>query len=571
MVAYRVSVPTPCDHTLRVTVRVDQPGAALVFSIPAWTPGSYLIREFSRYLGEPRCTGSSGAPVACRKVDKGTWTVDAAGEAWVEVAYEVYAHELTVRTPHVDASHAFFTGTNALVYVHGRTAEAHALRVEVPPGWEVFCALDRSDDGAYVAPDYDTLADAPVECGPHPTASFDVLGVLHRCVFWGADDVRLDAPRLVADLAAIVEANARVFSPDAPSLPYARYDFIFHITSTGRGGLEHLNATVLATPWTYFANDEGYRDLLVLAAHEHFHVWNVKRVRPTPLGPFDYQREALTSGLWVAEGWTSYFDALVCVRSGLLSAPQYLTLLGKDLTRYAQVPGRNVQSVADASRDAWIRLYRPDANTANRTVSYYLKGSLVALCLDVRLLAGGCAGGLAGVMRTLWAEYLATGAAFDADALVGRIEALTGVAVGGELARWVYGTDPLPLDDVLAAVGVTVTRPATSRAWLGVEFDTSPAGMTVRTVSSEGPCHASDLAPGDVVVAFDGRRAGAVPLTDVLAVGRPVELTYFRRDVLRAVTVTPVTEPATEHSLALRDDVDEATAALRSAWLDPRR
>lgn len=567
MIEYVVRIDDPRLHTVRIEARIPTGGAPQVeFAIPAWTPGSYLLREFARYLSEPTAA-VGGEERAAKKVAKGTWRVEASGAEYIEVCYEIYGHELTVRTPHVDGSHAYFLGSNAFVYRVGDLGLPSSVRVHAPDGWETFCPLATDDAGRFVAPDFDVLADAPFEIGPHRSHAFDAAGVPHRFVFWGDDAVTIDMARLERDVRALVEHNAAHFGGE---LPYENYDFVFHITANARGGLEHLNSTVLATPWRYFDSDEGYAEMLGLISHEHFHTWNVKRIRPRALGPFDYQNENHTTALWVVEGFTSYFDSLGCLRSGVVEPSTWLTWLAKDLRRLFSTPGRKNQSLAQSSWDAWIRLYRPDDNTPNRTVSYYLKGALVSLGLDltIRERTSGKRS-LDDVMRTLWADFLETGEGYDDDGMAEVIRRATGVDVRAELDAWVFSTDEPDFGALLEAHGLDIEREGPDEPWLGVDTEEVAGGLAIKHVRADGPAHGSELAPGDILIAVDGRRlsGGALPaIVRRLKAGEPATIHAFRRDRLFETQVTPAPAPRNEVKLTPVANPSKAQRALFQAW-----
>ena len=564
MIAYHVTVAAPDTHQAHVRVEVSDAPESFRFSIPAWTPGSYLLREFARYLGEPSVS-AGGRSVGCAKVAKGTWEISGGGGT-VSIEYDLYGHELTVRTPHIDGSHAYFLGSNAFVYVHGRESKPHTARVTAPDGWELYCALPQKD-GEFHAPDYDVLADTPFEAGPdHLVHTFEALGVPHRFVFWGADPVRIDLDKLEADTRALIETNARTFDGN---LPYENYDFVFHISATARGGLEHLNSTVLATPWRYFDSDEGYLEMLELISHEHFHVWNVKRIRPAALGPFDYQNENHTTALWVVEGFTSYFDALNCLRAKVVDAEHYLKRLADDLTRFRNTPGRHQQSVAQASWDAWIRLYRADENTPNRTVSYYLKGALVSLTLDLEIRKstdGRCS--LRDVMALLWSDFLETGAGYPDNSIPDAIHRATGVDASELVARLIHETGDPDFGALLESHGVDFSTEGEDSAWLGLDLEARADGVRVKHVRADGPAHGCGVYPNDLIVAIEGRRLNSSSLAasqKLLRSERPVQLHVFRRDQLLVESLTPAASP--KHKVTLQT-VQDPTDAQRARWTE---
>ena len=567
MIEYEVSIESPDRHRLAVQVHAHADAGKLRFHVPAWTPGSYLIREFARYLSEPSAS-LDGAPLSVTKVAKGSWEVVVPTPGRVTFAYEATGHELTVRTPHIDGSHAFFTGTNVLVRVEGQESTPHRLAVTAPRGWQVHTSLAATDTpGVSEAPDYDVLADGFVEAGPAPAHTFEILGVPHRCVFWGGEFVEIDHDRLQEDIRAIVEANARMFGG---SLPYSDYLFVFHITESERGGLEHLTGTALATPWRYFETDDGYRSMLGLIAHEHFHVWNVKRIRPQALGPFDYQRENYTSGLWVAEGFTSYFDSLNCLRAGVINTEHYVEDLRLALQNFVRTPGRFAQSVAQSSFDAWIRLYLPNEETPNRTVSYYLKGSLVGLALDltIRDTTDG-EFDLTTVMRHLWTAFQRTGAGFDDAAMADVVHATCGVDVSDAIDTWVYGVTDPDFAALFATHGLAYSVEKRTKPYLGIRTRRDGDRLVVKHVLDDGPNAGGALYAGDEIVAVDDRRVTPENWREHTArwpLDRPRNVHVFRRGRLIEAPVSSSADALRNVVLSVLDAPDDRAKRLRDRW-----
>jgi predicted metalloprotease with PDZ domain len=559
--------PLPYENRLRVTLTFNADAdETLVLSLPTWIPGSYLIREFSRYLSEfDLVTPTGDSSSTLQRLDKARWQLDTVEAGTYSVEYSVFAHELTVRTPHVDDTHAFFNGANALLHVAG--AGSFYVSFDLPANWEAFVPLPRDGERSFFANSYDRLADTAFECGPHDAVAFAVGDVPHRLVFWGDEDVAVDKERLRDDIVSIVEFHRNQFG----SLPYERYDFLFHITPTARGGLEHLSSTTLATPWSYFEDPEKYPDLLTLIAHEHFHAWNGKRIRPRELGPFDYQNENYTRGLWVVEGFTSYFDEYNTFRAGLIDEEAYLERLAKSLDRLEQIPGRGVQSVADASYDAWIRLYRPDEDTLNRTVSYYLKGSLIALLIDLTIRERSQGRHrLDEVMKHLYKRFLKDGRGYDEAEMAGIIDQVTGVDLSREFQQWVYGTEELPLDDALTRFGLTRERESEDADFkIGVRGTHTDNGLEVETVLSSGPNTSANLQPGDRIVAINGRQVKSDNFGMLLKPGDAsgaVNAHLFRLGRLREVELA-IDERSGTSTLERAEPVDERTKELRKAWL----
>lgn len=568
MIRYRVSLPNPHSHTLHVELRISAPAARFAIHLPVWTPGSYLVREFSRYLSELTIEPVGAGSATIDKTAKGSWNITATGTDEVIVRYSAYCHERSVRTPHVDGSHAFFTGTNLLCFVEGRTAEPHRLSVELPSGWRIFTSrgLDVAD---FTLADYDTLADLPVELGPdHLVASVEILGKPHDLVFWGAEQTSINLPRLLDDTRALVEANAAMFGG---TLPYDRYLFIYHVSSDQRGGLEHLDSTVLATIWKNFENEDSYRDLLGLISHEHFHVWNVKRIRPRALGPFDYLAENHTTGLWISEGATSYFDNLNALRANRFTAAQWLKFLEQDLQRYFAIPGRFEQSVALASFDAWTRLYRPDENINNRTISYYLKGAMVSLALDLTIReATGGDKKFDDLLALYWHRFCETGESFDETRVAEDLHTATGLDLSAQLRSWVHGTDDPPFATLLAAHGVEFRTSEPAGSHTGLETTATGEGWRVNQVHSAGANAGGDIYPQDLLLAVAGRRLLADGTKEWLAAqpaGTVLPVHLFRRDRLITAQLRLGAPTGVTVTLELLATDDEATLARRNRWL----
>ncbi len=552
MIEHRIEIDDRHAHRFAVTLTVPNPAADQRLSLPVWIPGSYLVREFARHVVSIEARqGARARPVEA--LDKASWRVACAGRAALVVRFIVYAHDTSVRTAYLDADRGFFNGTSVCLQVEGRTSEPQRLVIgRLPRGWQVATAMrpasvDAAGVGAYRADDYDELVDHPFELGRFWSGEFTASGVPHRFVVSGAWP-GFDGERLLSDARRICEAAIALWHPPKPSAasaagrrrgrsgrpPFDRYVFLLHAVEDGYGGLEHRASTALltarrdlpqragATIESTPRNDppEGYVTLLGLISHEYFHAWNVKRLRPAELARIDYGRENTTHLLWFFEGFTSYYDDLLLRRAGLIEAPRYLKLLGKTVATVLGTPGRQVQSVAQASFDAWIKYYRPDDGTPNATVSYYAKGALVALALDLALRKRG--GSLDSALRRLWKAT--AGGPVDESAIVRALafEAAGGTApddgsddppatavaqVARWLADWVHGTSDLPLRDSLQGAGVTWnSQAATPAQRLGVRA--AEAGATVRLthVLHGGAGHRCGLAAGDELLAANGWR-----------------------------------------------------------------
>ena len=502
---YRVEAADPAAHLFQVTLTVPQPQAGQRVSLPAWIPGSYLVREFSRHL-QKLGARQDGKPVAVQQLDKASWQVDCVPSSPLVLSYEVYAFDNSVRTAWLDSQRGFFNGTSLCLRVHGQAQEPHELELVAPrgsPHWEAATGLEplktgKRGFGTYLAADYDELVDCPVELGAFWSAEFRAGGVPHRVVVAGAA-AGFDADRLVADMQKICESQIR-FWHERKRPPFKNYLFLLNAVDDGYGGLEHRNSTALIAsrrdlPRLGEARQgEGYTTLLGLISHEYFHTWNVKRLRPAEFAHYDYKQENYSQLLWFFEGFTSYYDDLLLRRAGLIDDAIYLKLLTKTCNQVLQTPGRDVQSVAQASFDAWVKYYRQDENTANSTVSYYTKGALVALCFDLTLRLEGHST-LDEVMRALWARCKA-GPMAEADFLA-VLKDLGGRAFTRELASWVHGTRELPLKDLLEQHGINVMEePAQLQQRLGIRV-TESQGIVMKNVLRGGAAEQAGFAAHD--------------------------------------------------------------------------
>jgi len=525
-VRYCVAVRSTQAHLFAVTLRIEKPAARQRLSLPVWIPGSYLVREFAQHLQHLQAT-QGGEPVPLRQLNKHSWQVDADSSQPLELRYEVYAFDASVRTAFLDSTRGFFNATSLCLRVIGQEDQPQGLEIAadgLPTGWQVATGLepvevDAAGLGHYRAAHYDELADCPVELGSFWSGSFEAHGVPHRFVVSGAGGW-FDGQRLLDDTRRICEAQIAFWHPDSTA-PFQRYVFMMHASGEGYGGLEHRNSTALICQRTDLpkvrAKDEkpaalkatdGYTTLLGLISHEYFHTWNVKRLRPAEFKRYDYDNENYTELLWFFEGFTSYYDDLFLRRAGLIDDATYLNLVTKTFNQVQQTPGQQVQSVAQASFDAWIRYYRVQENTPNATVSYYTKGALVAMCFDLTLRTEGHSN-LDDVMRELWARTQG-GPMKEAD-FARALKRLGGRSYDRELRDWVHGTDELPVLALLAPQGAKVHQDKAPLAQqLGLRVGES-GGLTLKTVLRGGAAEAAGMAAGDewLGVEFPPARRGA--------------------------------------------------------------
>ncbi len=578
MIQYTIDVSATREHAFTVELSIDSPASGQLVSLPVWIPGSYLVREFARHLS--RLTAEQrGRPVGVTPRDKASWVVSCDAGATLVLRYRIHAFDASVRAAWLDDRRGFWNGTSVCLRVEGREREPHRLSIGgLPDGWEVVTSLPRTTAlPGYEVTDYDTLVDHPVEIGSPWRGSFDAAGATHTFAVTGALP-DFDGDRLLADTRRICESAIALWHGEGGRPPFDASLFLLNAVEDGRGGLEHRASTALVAPRRDLPRhgqveaSDGYVGVLGLVSHEYFHAWNVKRLKPREFAAFDYTRENHSELLWFFEGFTSYYDDLLLVRAGLIGIDRYLKLLAQTMTSVDATPGRGVQSVADASRDAWIKHYRPDENTPNGTVSYYLKGSLVALALDLTLRCEG-RGSLDDVLRALWRA--GSGGPIEEADIVSALEGVGGRSYAGELASWVHGTAELPLATLLESVGVAVERqPATLAQRIGVRVSESPlTGVKLTHVLAGGLAERAGLAAGDEIVAAGDWRIRR--LDDALRCatgsgdGAAVDLLVARDQRLtrRAVSIGAAVQAAGAVRLRQRADADTAVRERCAAWL----
>ncbi|OXI91378.1 peptidase M61 [Burkholderia sp. AU33423] len=581
-------------HLFEVSVTVADPDPeGQRFSLPVWIPGSYLVREFARNIVTLGAFNDAGRKVRIAKTDKHTWQAAPVNGA-LTLRYDVYAWDLSVRSAYLDESGGFFNATAVFLSVAGHEGAPCEVDIAKPAGaafraWRVGTSLPegrgtkRYGFGAYRASNYDELSDHPVTIGEFALATFDAHGVPHDIVIAGRV-TQLDLERLRTDLKRVCEAQIALFEPKSKKAPMDRYVFMTLAVSDGYGGLEHRASTALICNRTDLPvkgrpeTTEGYRTYLGLCSHEYFHTWNVKRIKPAAFVPYDLSKENYTSLLWLFEGFTSYYDDLMLVRSGLMSQDEYFAALGRTVGGVLRGTGRLKQSVAESSFDAWIKYYRQDENATNAIVSYYTKGSLVALAFDLAIRAQTRnKKSLDDVMRLLWQRYgrdfyRGKQAGVEENEVEALIEEATGVALGRLFADAVHGTRDLPLAELLAPFGVTlapdVANGATAKPTIGARLR-GGADCTFAAVYEGGAAHRAGLSAGDTLIAVDGLRVTGTNLDALLARYRPgdkVEVHAFRRDELRTAKLKLDGPEVTRYRLTAAAK-PAAVSKAREAWL----
>ncbi len=570
LLRYAVRLPAPARHTVDVELRFAPDAPTVDLAMPAWSPGSYLIRDYARFVRDLTVTGDDGQPRAAAKLDKQTWRVDAAGARELVVRYSVYGHDLTVRTNHIDADHAFLHGPATFVFPIAAIRSPVEVSLEYPEEWVLTCAA-AGDAHHLRAASIDELLDHPIHIGP--TRTFAVPAkVPVKLAIWG-DRVPggvFDEARLAQDLAAIVDDHVARYG----EAPFREYAFILMLAHEAYGGLEHRASSANLYNPHFATTKKSYEGLLELLSHEFFHAWNGKRIAPRPLYEFDYTREAYTPCLWVMEGITSHYDRFALRSSGRITAKSFLDKVLDDWARLQATPGRARQSLEQSSFDAWIKLYKPDESNLNTTVSYYLKGGLamVALDLQIRRRTEGQRS-LDDVLRALWQRFGKPRVPHP-DELQPIFEEASGLALGDVFARQIRGTEDPELASELAHVGLELRGSAdpaqvadgAAAVWLGVTV----AGTRVTGVFDGSPAQHAGISPGDELCAIDTFRATSDSdlraLVGARSVGDELGVALFRRHRLLELPVVLAPSPPTRWEIAGVADPG-AAGARYEAWL----
>lgn len=588
-VHYSIRPCSPQSHCFEITLKVAKPAKkGQVFTLPAWIPGSYLIREFSRHIVSIQAS-SAGKEVGLCKLDKHTWQAEPVAGS-LTLVYQVYAYDLSVRGAYLDEERGFFNASSVFLAVEGYESVACTVEIRAPKGkafadWKVASSLpaleiDRNGFGLYRAGDYDELLDHPVELGAFQSVSFKACGVPHQFVVSGR--FRGDLKRLARDTKKICEYQIRLFGKPAP---FERYVFMLYVGKDIYGGLEHRASTALVAnrddlpQAEEVAITDGYLKLLGLISHEYFHSWNVKRIKPAAFSPYDLSREGYTRLLWAFEGITSYYDDLTLLRCGLIDSKRYLGLLAQTISGVERGAGRLKQTLEESSFDAWTKYYRQDENSPNSIVSYYTKGALAALALDltIRQQTNGQQS-LDDVMRALWQKWQADGKGLAENEWEQIAQQVTGLDLQAFFDSALRSTADLPLANLLATQGLDmcwdyadhagdaggigpVAAGRQPRASLGVKTAPDQQGLRIVSVMDGSAAQQAGLAGGDVLIALDGLKVADLDkMLARYAVGECVTLHLFRRDELLVRDVNLQAVPRTCCRLQL---LNENTGWLR--------
>ncbi len=565
---YHLSMPQPNSHYFAVKIDVQEnTAAAQEFKLPVWTPGSYLVREFSKNLNQVRAIDAQGKELTVKKKAKNAWEVQCNGAASYTVFYEVYAFELSVRTPYLDNTHGFVAGAGVFMYTEETRNQLGVLKIYPHASFKkVSTALAPADFKSepscqsFVFKDYDQLVDSPIEIGNQQEFSFMAAGVRHRVAMYG--EANYNIAELQRDMAKVVESATAVFG----SNPNQDYLFIVHNVTDGQGGLEHLNSCVLSVSrWTYTGSN--YLGFINLVAHEYFHLWNVKRIRPIELGPFNYDQECYTSLLWVMEGITSYYDELLLLRAGFYTKADFLNKLQSQINYVEGSPGSRVQPVAHASFDAWIKAYRPNENSSNTTMTYYSRGAVIGAVLDAYLIQRSKGKqSLDGFMQLLYQKYaLDLKRGFSETEFEQELSNYCGEDMHTFFTQYVNGTAIIPYQKYFEPMGLKVTDQTSTLTNFGAALEPGEV-LKVRTVRSGSAAEDAGISVGDEILACDGFRidkAGLENKYNNLQPGVSMELLLARDGKLFSTKCVMKTYAKPQFSLQIKD----LNAPLLTYWL----
>ncbi|MBR8830247.1 MAG: hypothetical protein N5P05_002908 [Chroococcopsis gigantea SAG 12.99] len=570
--AYTVAIPEPNSHLFAVTLHITRwTEAVLNLKMAVWTPGSYLVREYARLVQDFRAyDGDDNKTLPARKISKNHWQIQTENSKSITVTYKVYANDLTVRTNHIDGTHAYFNGAALFYFLPGWEKQSVTVTIIPPyPDWKISTALEpvSGETNKFIAPDFDTLVDCPVEIGIHDVYEFEALGKPHKLVIWGQGNA--NPTQIIADTQKIIAVEADLYE----GLPYDRYLFLLHLSNGGYGGLEHKNSCTLNYIRFGLRDKDKYNRFMQLLAHEFFHLWNIKRIRPQALETFDYERENYTSSLWFAEGTTSYYDMVIPLRAGIYGAKNFLEILGKEITRYMMTPGRKVQPLGESSFDAWIKLYRRDNNSDNNQISYYLKGELVSLLLDLKIRTlSQNARSLDDVMKLMWRKFGKDEIGYSDGELISTIESVAGMDLSQFYTHYIDGLEELPFNEYLQPFGLEVRRVIEGEGipYLGGRIQSENGREIIKFVEMGSPLQRAGIDPEDELLAIDGFKVTGEGINDRLKDYRPgdmIQITVFHQDQLRTLAVQLEKPQPIRYEVVRIDNPTESQQQNFSRWV----
>lgn len=565
---YWVAMPQPETHLFEVTLHIfNHPLSVINLKMPVWTPGSYLVREYAKNLQDFAAFAGSKT-LSWRKISKNNWQVERGDASEVILRYRIFANELTVRTNHLDNTHGYFNGAALFLRITGWENQPINITIVPPnPQWQITTGLPsvKEEVNTFIAKDFDTLVDTPFEIGSHEIFNFEVLGKTHELAIWGQGNYQHE--KLLDDFSKLIKVEAEMFG----GLPYQRYVFILHLLYQAYGGLEHKNSCSLIYHRFGFLNQDKYERFIQLVAHEFFHLWNVKRIRPKGLETFDYDQENYTDSLWFCEGTTSYYDLVIPFRAGIYDIKSYFHHLNQEITKYLKTPGRKVQTLSESSFDAWIKLYRPDANSGNSQISYYLKGEMVSLLLDLLIRSRHQnKRSFDDVMVKMWAQFGQEEIGYTAQQLQAIIESVADIDLADFFKCYIHGLDDLPFNQYLQPFGVQLVAEYDQTPYLGVRIKTENGREIIKFVEMDSPAQMVGIDAGDELLAIDGIKLEANQLNNRLQDYQAhdvIKITVFHQDELRQYSVTLEPQHPTKYKLQPVENPDQNQQENFLGWL----
>lgn len=565
-VKYYLSMPKPQNHYFHVEMVLEGFNEKSIdVSLPVWSPGSYLVREFSKNINLVTATDGSGKALKVQKKKKNTWSITKGKSSEIRIAYDVYAFELSVRTSFLDLTHGFVSGSGVFMFVENHLDVSGDVLVLPYEGFsKVSTALPRKEKNKpylFTYSDYDHLVDCPIEIGNQLIFDFNASGVKHTVAIYGEGNFEIES--LKHDMSKVIEEETKVFGQN----PNKEYLFIIHNVVDGQGGLEHKNSTTLSVNrWTYAGS--SYVKFLSLVAHEYFHLWNVKRIRPFELGPFDYNQENYTDLLWVMEGFTSYYDELLLLRAGYYTQSEFLAKMESSINYVEGSVGARVQPVAHASYDAWIKAYRPNENSSNTTMTYYTRGSIIASFLDVKIIRNTngekC---LDHFLQHIYDKFYAkAGRGFTSEEFKRELESFTGENLDDFYADYIDGTAIPTYSELFQGMGVQVTDVTSTTPDFGATLRSSGGKATISRIRSNSAAEDAGLSVNDEIIGCNGYRVSKSDIEGLMKSlndGDELELLIARDEILFSVsfTMTNYTKPRYLFNLTNEEN------KLRAYWL----
>lgn len=569
-VKYTLDFPDPQTHYVKVTMEISNWNDAVCrVKLPVWTPGSYMVREFSRFL-EQFNAYSEGSRLEVKRFRKNGWEVNTSGKRNIKIEYYIYAFELTVRTAFIDADHAYLNGPAVFLYIDDMKNLPVTVQVNPHKSWKkVSVALEKVEGNqwTYKANSFDELVDAPFEIGNHDIFSFTASGVLHEVAVFG--NGYYDSLQIKKDFTLIIEEETRIFGEN----PCKYYLFIVHLIPTGSGGLEHMNSTTIQAGRNALSTASGYNSFLSLAAHEYFHLWNVKRLRPAVLGPFDYDNENYTSLLYFAEGFTAYYDEKVAVTSGIIKPENYLKTVATTISGVENTPGNKIQSLAESGYDAWIKYYRSNENSSNATVSYYTKGTVAGIMLDLKILIEtNGEKSLDDVMKYMYQEfYKKKNTGYNDDELIASVEKICNCEMKTFFRDYIYDTRTFPYKELFARLGIEMTdlNKGVETPFAGFTTTVNGNKVSISVVERNGPAWKGGLNVNDEIISINDNRITEDPQKLIAGydIGDVMTFLVNRGGIMRSISIKLEQSPKVNYELKRMENADEKMKRIFNKWL----